>query len=98
VDSAEKYIQLPAEPDTISNVKPASKEGPYVVMMVLGLTLMGGLLGLILKGATDALGNNGAFVAFSGFMIGMMVFWGSLFYFLREVFRGRKQKINLKNM
>jgi len=66
-------------------------------MVVIGLTVMGGFIGLILKGTTNALGENGPFLAYSGFMIGLMVFWGALFYLIREIIRGRKQKINLLN-
>ena len=77
--------------------KTPSNEGPFFIMVVLGLTFMGGFIGLILRGTTQALGENGPFLAYSGFMIGFMVFWGALFYLIREIIRGRKQKINLLN-
>lgn len=95
VDSAQKYIKHGAGTDKSHKTK--SSEGPFFIMVVIGLTVMGGFIGLILKGTTNALGENGPFLAYSGFMIGLMVFWGALFYLIREIIRGRKQKINLLN-
>ena len=94
-DSAQKYIEHASE-EAVPDKTP-SNEGPFFIMVVLGLTFMGGFIGLILRGTTQALGENGPFLAYSGFMIGFMVFWGALFYLIREIIRGRKQKINLLN-
>jgi len=93
-DSARKYIQRSSK--NLAGKKLRSDEGPYAIMIIAGLTLMGVLIALILNGATDVLGENGQFIAYSGTMIGLMVFLGALFYFFREIMRGRKKKINLK--
>jgi len=86
-DSSDKYIQR----DTGHIETPsATDQGPYAVMMVFGLTLIGGFLMTILLGPKTLLGENGPMIAAVGFMIGVMIFTGALYYFLSAIFQGRR--------
>lgn len=87
-DSADKYIrrETPRTP-----ADPSTDERPYAVLMVVGMTLIGFFLVAILQGSQTLLGERGPLIATLGFMIGIMIFFGSLYYFLRAIFRGRRQ-------
>ncbi len=86
-DSSQKYIHRDLNTHE-SMSRP--DQGPYAVMMVLGLTLMGGFLATIFQGSEILLGANGPLIASIGFMIGLLIFTGALYYFLRAIFVGRK--------
>lgn len=86
-DSSQKYIQRET---TQIEYETATDQGPYAVMMIFGLTLIGGFLMTILRGPENLLGTSGPMIAAVGFMIGVMIFTGALYYFLRAIFRGRR--------
>jgi len=69
--------------------KPSSY-GPYLIMIVTGLTLIGASLGAIYKGAETLLGDNGPFWASVGVMVGAMMVVGALYYVLKSIFKGQK--------
>lgn len=86
-DSSQKYIQR--QNNRVDHMT-STDQGPYAVMMIFGLTLIGGFLMTILRGPENLLGESGPMIAALGFMIGVMIFTGALYYFLRAIFRGRR--------
>ena len=61
--------------------------GPYLVMMVTGLTLIGASLGAMMRGGTTQLGESMPFWSGVGIIVGVAVLLAALYYVLKSILR-----------
>ena len=78
-DSASRYIA-----NTITPAKPSKINSGLKLMVVLGMTLLGGSVGAIFSGVDQGFGLGGEFLTTVGVLLGLMITLGSIYYVVKN--------------
>ncbi|WP_371397043.1 lysozyme [Fretibacter rubidus] len=85
-DSAERFIKAGGKTGTLKRRRNPNT-GPFIVMCLLGMTLIGASLGAMFSGFDSQWGLRGEMATNLGLLIGGLFLLGSVYYVLKIIFR-----------
>ena len=91
-DSAERYIKTGSKAGKAKRRRNPNT-GPFVVMCLLGMTLIGASLGAMLSGFDSQWGLKGEMATNLGLLIGGLFLLGSVYYVLKIIFRRPRERL-----